>query len=168
MTSTTQEFFNIFMNDEADANIINANGDYSGAVKRFEYQNTDTGKGIVLIKKIIIFVEDAKNFRVDRYGGGLSLALTNGIHVKKVLLDGSEHNVTDSRCPIKTTGDWAKYVDNIHIYDGGITFDYMVASWSFGADVPNIILKPTEKLVVEFNDDFSNLEAHTLQLQGIK
>ncbi len=150
--------FCYFLEDELDSNIVNGNGDYSGGVKIFKYIHEDSG--VLKVRSLNVFIHADKDMACDRYGKDITL--TNGIIVKYIFA-GITENLTDSRLPIMTNGDWSRFGELSNIAHKKKMQEYTKIVINL-----NLKMQTGDSIFVEFNDDFTDLHNHNFSIKGTK
>ena len=142
----------------------NAIGDYSSAAETFELADqTDALETVVV--RLIVYVEDSGAF--DAAGYGNAGVLANGITVSVLSAAGAE--IIDlTPDPIKSNGGWASLAYDTQVATWGTGNEFLVTRWTFGKFTPDggIVLTDGERLVVNVNDDLTDLVAHRFTAQG--
>lgn len=144
----------------------NAIGDYGTTPDVFFIQPAE-GQ-IMLLSRIIVFVEDAKGFLADIYGGSLAPALTNGITMKVVDDKGTQIDLTNGQ-PIKTNSQWSQICYDAQLIDWGAgSNDAMAVRFTFAKSGSVIRLEgdKNERFEIGLSDSMVHLEKHTFMVQG--
>ena len=159
--------FSRFLTLDGDGSTIQATGDYSGQTAKFSY-TTDPDR-IFVISAINVILSD--NGTIDSGGYGNGDPLANGIIFKLGFPDGLELPL-NTDLPIKTNTDWLYYSNDINIYNFGTGTQYMKVNGDNSSSGYYIIdgsgLTPwsADKIIVELNDNFTNLVGHVFQISG--
>lgn len=153
----SSKYYNFFLKDQNDNNSII--GDYREQKKMFKYSNIE--RKSFYITNIVILIVDNDNFKSEFYGS--DLILENGINL---YIKGIIYNRNIFQEPIYTNLDWYKY--NCTIKRERIdTTNILKITFNFHQDTDSYIrLLPTESLIFEVNDNFTNLLEHTVNITG--
>lgn len=158
-----QEPFFRFLDTVGDGTgTINGNLDYSGAAADLKYIAPGPG---VNVARMIITVEDATGMRAERYGS-LGAALTNGIKLIHLNVDGTDRHDLTNGLPIKTNAQWGAYCYDVELKEWGAGNEFLLVRWTFEKAGSGIHLHPNEALAVRLNDDLRGLVNHNFQIQG--
>lgn len=150
-----REYFNSFLKDGTN---IQAMGDYSN--DKTEFVLTNETKKYMFVSNMIIIVEENGSFKYNRYGN--NIILKSGIKAYYTK-NGEKHYIFGNEIPIKTNKDFLYYNCNIERKDFDSAHKFQKISFKFS---DNIVLGRDDKIVIELNDDFSNLEGHTFLIDG--
>lgn len=117
------------------------------------------------IARMLVGYQDGAGANVSEYGN-LNAALSNGIEIK--VLDANSNvliNLTDN-VPIKANGHWSRVCYDYAFQNHGGGDDIFAVRWTFEKSGRPIILDAGESLVMEINDDLTNLVEHYAIAQG--
>lgn len=162
-----------FLSDNGDGTgNIDAIGDYSATPYRL-FCEPPAGQ-IFQLNRILITVKDTGSFDSGGYGNGIALPVGLKAGLAVGLPDGSLREDFLEGPPIKTNGDYHIWAGvDVAISSFGQGDEYLSVRWTFskggGIDGEPIFLDGDkgEKLFIEFNDDFTGLNQHLFQVQGI-
>jgi hypothetical protein len=143
----------------------NANNDYSGGVTEFNYTNTDADNKL-FVSSLNIKILDDGTFNLSEYGS-LGTTAINGINIYYTSVNGTvRNNIIGTTFNINANSDYFNYTTDITIEDLGTGDSLIGVDLNFQKNRAPIKLGVTDKIVVELNDDFSNLTQHTFQISG--
>lgn len=147
--------------------LINWRGNVNGLPSMMTLVFANTDREVVLIERMIIYIEDLFMFSVTGYGG--MSALDNGIDVVIVDVPSAEviENLTADN-PIQTNGDWSAQCRDSKYENFGPMGNALTANWRFTEDGGPLILDPKQALVVQINDDLTSLSRHEFRVRGIR
>lgn len=151
---------------------VAANENYASATDFYIQAPPNT---LFVVTRLIVYIEDTLTggFSPAQYGG--QAALTNGITVQHRRSDDSIINDLTDEESIRTNGQWMRHAFNALLLDNNQVMS-MAVDWDFDSMVPNgyadpgesgVVLLGEDKLVVCLEDDFSGLDVHTFQTQGV-
>ena len=149
------EYFNSFLKNNGNFQAI---GDYSNDKTLFSITNEDPKH--MFVSNMIIVLEENGSFKYNKYGN--NIILKNGIKAYYIK-NNKKHYIFGQDVPIKVNKDFLYYNCNIERkdFDSGHKFQKITFNFS-----DNIVLARDDELIVEFNDDLSNLEGHTFMIDG--
>lgn len=153
----SSKYYNFFLKDENDNETMI--GDYSEQSKKFKYTNIE--KRTFYVTNIVIMITDNFNFSGSCYGSDIELnngisLYVNGLLYKRDLF---EQNIYKNR-------DFFKY--NCNVEKIQLTNEYIFKiTFNFHSDTDTYIrLLPSESIVCELNDNFTDLIDHTINITG--
>jgi len=136
-----------------------AANDYSGGLTEFTYTNSSSTETLFLSNLIIKLSDDA--ISINEYGG-LGNTLTNGINIYYTTNSGTTKNyIVGTTYNIKANSDFLNYTTDIKIVNGILSVNF-----NFQKNRANIKLTNNERIGIELNDNFSNLDTHTFHING--
>jgi hypothetical protein len=137
-------------------------GNYALSPEEFFFE----ADNVTFLYRMIVQYQDAGNIIARQYGAGIVLA--NGIDME--VRDRDDNVLIDLLDGIPITGndDWAHVCYDLTIGSALGSEKLFAARWTFAKSGCPIVLKPGEKLVARFNDDFSGLISQTYMVQGYK
>ena len=146
---------------------IDAVGNYSGGVERFEFVNT--AQRLAHIARMIVYIEDVGVFPSDKYGK--DVVLTNGVDID--VENSSQVQIKDLSSSngngnVFTNAGWAElcYDVDYHTYGTGASTFSLAVRWTFRNSGKSVTLRPGDSIVARLEDDFTGLEAHRFMVQG--
>ena len=140
----------------------NAIGNYSLSTTGFKFKPI---KGIALIERMIIGIEDQGSMDSGAYGNGLGLV--SGI---RLYLRSADDSILEefTAFPIRTNGEWAMHCHDVTRHAWGAGNEVLSIRWTFSKAGQPIAIdhRKGEYLEVGLEDNFSNLIKHTFFIQG--
>ena len=140
---------------------IEANVDGSGAPVDFNY--TVPEGHILLVDRLVVWIEDNGSFDAGLYGNGLALA--NGIMAGRTINGTFEPRTT--QLPIRANADWPAYSFDFDYIDIGQGPNVAVARYSYIKDGAPIVYTENTKYTMRIQDDLSNLVGHRFRLGAV-
>ena len=150
-----REYFNSFLKDGDNMQAI---GDYSSEKTEFVLQNNK--EKYMFISNMVIVIEENSGFKSNKYGN--NIILKNGIKAYYIK-NGEKHYIFGHEMSLKTNKDFLYYNCDIERKDFDSRHKFQKIKFEFSN---NIVLSRDDKLVIELNDDFSNLEGQTFNVDG--
>lgn len=140
----------------------NATGDYSVTADDF-YLLAGGGEQI---HRMIVSVRDTGAFDAASYGNGL--ALTNGVSV--LVYDKNQDTEIDllGGSNIKTNAEWGAQCYDADVKTWGTGDEMLLVRWTFAKAGAPLRLQKDDKFIVRLNDNFTGLNGHYFQIQGLK
>ena len=155
-------FFNTHL---LNNNNNNGNGNYSSGVSEFAFTNDSTTQTL-FISRLNIKIQDNGKFNLNEYGN-IGTTLTNGINIYYTGSTGTDRkNIIGTTYPIQKNADYFNYTTDINVQSSEISDSLITIGLNFQKNRANIKLGVTDKIVIELNDDLSNLTEHTFQISG--
>ena len=143
----------------------NVNGNYSSGITEFIYTNTSTTETL-FIGNLNIKIQDDGVFNLSEYAS-IGTTLSNGINIYYTSENGTERkDIIGTTFPIQKNSDYFNYTTDINIQDLNSGTSLISINLNFQKNRSNIKLGITDKIAIELNDDFSNLNEHTFQING--
>lgn len=143
----------------------NANGDYSSASQVFSV--APPAGVIFLIYNFIVSVEDVGQMGGSAYGA--NIALTNGISIRTATGAATDVDLT-AGLPIVVNADWGRLAYEMVQQNFSMGRNFIQTKLSFAELGGPIVLDgdKSQKLEVTLNDDFTGLNSHYFQAQGLE
>ena len=155
-------FFNSFLTLD---NSNDATGDYSLGVTEFSYTNTSTTQ-TAFVGDLIINILDDGTWNMSQFGS-IGTTLANGINIYHTSVTGSvRNNIVGTTYPIRKNADFLSYTTDVKLFNPGTGDTSFTVNLNFQKNRSNIILRKEDKIVVEVNDNFTDLTQQTFQING--
>lgn len=153
----TSKYYNFFLKDENDNKLII--GDYKEEKKLFKFTNVE--RKSFYITNIVILIVDNDTIKGTNYGSDIILENGLQLYIKGLIY---KRNIFEE--PIYTNIDWLKYNCKTELIKMGLT-NALKVTFNFHQDTDSYIrLLPTESIICEVNDNYSNLLEHTINITG--
>jgi len=140
-------------------------GDYSGGVTEFSYTNVSSTQTL-FINNILVKVLDEGQFLLSDYGS-IGAELTNGINIYYTTDSGATKNyIVGTTNNIKNNSDFFNYTNDINLKNSSVGDSIIGVNFNFFKNYTAIKLTQDESIVIEVNDDFSNITSQVSQITG--
>jgi len=124
----------------------------------------ETGSRKLHIARMIVYIEDAGSFDMEKYGNGLTLV--NGIHISVKDSGGTEIVDLDGGVNVFSNGGWGALCHDVTVHTYGTGNNSLTARWTFAKSGTPVSLSSGEEFIVTLHDDFTALVKHTFMIQG--
>lgn len=143
---------------------VNASVDGSVTPQEFKIIPATYGFKSMKLERMLVQIEDNAVFTSAGYGGVGALA--NGIHIYHSADNGATETHIDALRPVKSAAHWARLCYDFSIHSFGSGNNFATIRWTFAKTGSPLCLGPGDELVVEINDDLTDLVDHSFIVQG--
>jgi len=146
----------------SNGSTIDAVGNY-GTAEEFKI-TCKAGNQKLHLARMIVYIEDAGTFDMEKYGNAITLS--NGIHISVKDSGGTEIADYDGGVNVFTNGGWGALCHDITNHTFGSGNNSLTARWTFAKAGTPISLTSGQEFIITLEDNFTGLVGHTFMVQG--